>query len=103
MTKNSEKGIYCDHGYCVEEIKDIYNALYKLNPFLANVPILYSLKTLGDQRFSGVFRRYKIGTLARNELSFCFCFIYTFSSKVLFGFWRVNIKLFRNVISISTY
>ena len=39
-----------------------------LYPFLANVPILYPLKTPENQRFSSVFRRYKIGTLARNEL-----------------------------------
>ena len=38
------------------------------NPFLANVPILYPLKTPENQRFSGVFRGYKIGTLARNGL-----------------------------------
>ena len=41
-----------------------------VNPFLANVPILYSLKTLEKEMYSGVFRRYKIGTLARNELNF---------------------------------
>ena len=38
------------------------------NPFLANVPILYPLKTPENQRFSGVFRGYKMGTLARNGL-----------------------------------
>ena len=36
-----------------------------LNPFLANVPILYPLKTPENQRFSGVFRWYKMGTLVR--------------------------------------
>ena len=36
------------------------------NPFLANVPILYPLKTPQNQGFSGVFRGYKMGTLARN-------------------------------------
>ena len=39
-----------------------------LNSFLANVPILYPLKTSENQRFSGGFRRYKMGTLARNGL-----------------------------------
>ena len=34
------------------------------NPFLANVPILYPLKTPENQRFSGVFRGYKMKTLA---------------------------------------
>ena len=39
-----------------------------INPFLANAPILYPLKALENQRFSGVFREYKMGTLARNGL-----------------------------------
>ena len=38
------------------------------NPFLANVPILYPLKTPENLWFSGVFRGYKMGTLARNRL-----------------------------------
>ena len=37
------------------------------NPFLANVSILYPLKTPENQRFFGVFRGYKIRTLAWNE------------------------------------
>ena len=40
------------------------NFLNIVNPFLANVPILYPLKTLENQRFYIVFRRYKIATLA---------------------------------------
>ena len=40
----------------------------RLNPFLANVPILYPLKTPENQRFSDIFTGYKMGTLARNEL-----------------------------------
>ena len=40
------------------------------NPFLANAPILYPLKTPVNQWFSGVFRGYKIGKLARNGLNF---------------------------------
>ena len=39
-----------------------------LNPFLANVPVLYPLKTTANLLFSGVFRRYKIRPLARNGL-----------------------------------
>ena len=38
------------------------------NSFLANVPILYPLKTPENQRFSGVFREYKMRTLARDGL-----------------------------------
>ena len=47
--------------------KNIYNS-EKINPFLANAPILYPLKTPENQRFSDVFRGYKLGTLATNGL-----------------------------------
>ena len=36
------------------------------NPFLATVPILYPVKASESQRFSGGFRGFKMGTLARN-------------------------------------
>ena len=39
-----------------------------INPFLANVPILHALKTPENQRFSGVFRGCKMGTLVKNGL-----------------------------------
>ena len=38
------------------------------NPFLANGPILYPLETPQNQRFSGVFRGYKVGTLTGSGL-----------------------------------
>ena len=38
------------------------------NPFLANFPILYPLKTPENLCFSGVFRGYKMGTLAGDGL-----------------------------------
>ena len=41
---------------------------YYINPFLANVPILYPLKTPESQRYSDVSRGYKMGTLVRNGL-----------------------------------
>ena len=47
--------------------KNIYNS-EKINPFLANAPILYPLKTPENERFSDVFRGYKLGTLATNGL-----------------------------------
>ena len=47
--------------------KNIYNS-EKINPFLANAPILYPLKTPENERFSDVFRGYKLGTLAANGL-----------------------------------
>ena len=40
-----------------------------INPFLANVPILYPLKTPENLWLFGVFRGYKMGTLARNRLT----------------------------------
>ena len=40
-----------------------------INPFLANVPILYPLKTPESLWFSGLFREYKMGKLARNGLN----------------------------------
>ena len=40
------------------------------NPILSNVTISYPLKTPENLWFSGVFRGYEIGTLARNELNF---------------------------------
>ena len=39
-----------------------------LNPFQANVPILYSLETSENQRFFEVFGGDRKGTLARNGL-----------------------------------
>ena len=41
----------------------------KVSSFYANVPILNPLKTLKNQRFSGVFRGYKVGTLTRYSTS----------------------------------
>ena len=41
-----------------------------INQFLANIPILYPLKTSENRKFSGVFRGYKIVTLGRNVSSF---------------------------------
>ena len=37
-----------------------------LNPFLADDPILYPLKTPQKLYFSGVFKGYKMGTLLRD-------------------------------------
>ena len=58
--------------------KQISNHLTILNSFLANVPILYSLKTPENQRFSGVFRGYKTGTLVRNRLKYIYIYNYKF-------------------------
>ena len=58
---------------CAETFDDQWLSCAKevvtLNPFLASVPILYPMKTPENQRFFGVFRRYKMGILARNGLT----------------------------------
>ena len=41
----------------------------EFNPNLARAPILYTLKTIENLWFSGVFSGYRIGTLPRNGLS----------------------------------
>ena len=38
------------------------------NTYLANVPILYLLKTPENQRFSGIFRGYKMRTYIFEEI-----------------------------------
>ena len=43
--------------------------VFSVNPFLANIPILYPLKTPEKRSISGVFRRYKMGILAINGLT----------------------------------
>ena len=43
-----------------------------INPSLANVPILYPQKIQEKLCFSGISRRYKMGTLARNGLIYLF-------------------------------
>ena len=40
----------------------------KFNSFPVNFPVLYPMETPGTLCFSGVFRGYKMGTLARNGL-----------------------------------
>ena len=40
----------------------------KINPFPADNPILYPLKTPESPWFSGVFKGYKMGALAKNGL-----------------------------------
>ena len=39
-----------------------------INPFLANVPLLYPLKTSENLRLSDVSRGYRSGTLVKNGL-----------------------------------
>ena len=55
-----------------------------LSSFLANVPILYPLKTPENLWFFGVFRRYKMGTLAKNGLC-------SFYKQELFLTYKVSI------------
>ena len=41
--------------------------LVPINSFLASIPILYPLKTPGNQKASGVFREYKMRVMAQND------------------------------------
>ena len=55
--------------------KTLMGLMLFINPFMANAPILYPLKTPENQRFSGIFRHYKMETLPRNGLRLqCFQF-----------------------------
>ena len=49
------------------------NGVNFVKPFLAIVLILYPLKIPEASRFPGVFKGYKMGTLARNGPSFSSC------------------------------
>ena len=44
-----------------------YDLAY-IDPFLADVSILYTMKTPGKQKASSVFRGYEMGIMARNGL-----------------------------------
>ena len=62
-----------------------------ISPFPANVPILCPMKTRENQRFSGVFRGYKMGTLARNGLIKNATFFFkTLIFDEYFGKYRFN-------------
>ena len=63
------------------------NRLYTINPFLANIPILYPLKTTENSTFSVVFRGYKMGTLARNRIILRNILILRYSSNI---FWKIQ-------------
>ena len=47
----------------------IFTFVLTLNLLMAKVLILYLLKISKNQTFSGVFRRYEMGILARDELN----------------------------------
>ena len=65
--------------------------IHHLNLFLANVPILYPLKTPENQRFSGVFRGYKMGTLTRNGLN----------NLIRLVSWNCEIEIIRDIKDIK--
>ena len=73
--------------------------MYLFNPFLANIPILYPLKTSENQRFSGVFRDYKMGTLARNGLMSGICLsLHIFTGRLFTSLALLLRSLFCGVI-----
>ena len=57
--RNKFSSIYVTHHQLLKTI---------INPFMANVPITCPLKTPENLSFSGVFRGYIMGTMARNGL-----------------------------------
>ena len=64
LPNDGSRGLYsCS---CIQKIRSSKPIV--VNPFLANAPILYPLKTAENFWFSGVFRGYKMETLARNGL-----------------------------------
>ena len=81
-----------------------------LNSFLTNVPIFYPLKTQENLRLSGIFRGYKIGTLARNlliytqqvnlhcfqKLNVCFCNMFLLAKLWVWKMkpWRLLLLLY---------
>ena len=76
--------------------RNLYILHPKVNPFPANVPILYPLKTTENQRFSVVFRGYKMGTLAANGLN-----IFWFKNILILKSYglQVNLKVINNFLS----
>ena len=65
----------------------MYETIYVLtNPFLANVSISYPMKTPKTPWFPGVFKGYKMGTLAKNGL---LCVIYLFLRYALLLYYML--------------
>ena len=54
-----------DGPYLVWKLK-LFDKILVINPFLANIPTLYTQKTENQTLSSGVFRGYKMEILARN-------------------------------------
>ena len=69
-------------------------------PFLANVSILYPLKTPENQRFSCVFRGNKMGTLDRNGLMTRFSFHLV---SIILDHKRYYINLYKNKHKTAAY
>ena len=68
MIENACKTPYDKIDDPIDDPKYFYKMYLFINIFPANGPILEPLKTPENQRFSGVFRGYKMGILARNGL-----------------------------------
>ena len=56
----------------VEGKKFKFFYLNYIKPFSASIPILYPLETPENQRFSGIYRGCKMGTVVRNRLNMQF-------------------------------
>ena len=65
-----------------------------INPFLANIPISYPLKTPENLWLSGVFRGNKMGTLSRNGLRWSI-------SYLLFHYFLFRLDLHSNGLTVK--
>ena len=76
----------------VVHFHDTVNRRY-FNPFQASVPILYPLKTPKSLWFSGVFRGYKMGTLAWNGSTWVSSMASFYSVKtVKINFFKISFR-----------
>ena len=72
-------------------------------PFLADVPILYPPKTPENQRFSGVFGGYKMGTLPKNTLNpFDFTTLSFLLQNNIYA-WEWNLRIGRSIEYVCFY
>ena len=55
--------------FLVQDFVYSSESLAYIDPFVANLPILYPLETAGNQKVSSVFRGYKMEMMARKALT----------------------------------
>ena len=84
--KNSKYGHFsCSDMF--DRVLNTFNLWRKINPFLANVSVLYVLRIPESEMFSDVFRGYRMGKLARNGLMINYKYEF---QKFSWFCWSVN-------------